>query len=274
LVFNVAEGVSGRSREAQVPCVLEAFGVGYTFSDPLVCAATLDKAVAKRLVHAAGVPTPRFHVVRKSADSRSCSLEYPLFAKPLAEGTGKGVTDRSRIDSPRELVSVCGDLLNRFGQPVLVEEYLPGREFTVAVLGNGSSARALGGMEIEILSRRDGGIYSQESKEKCEELVRYSAVLPGPLRSELEDLALRSYVALECRDAARVDIRCDRNGRPCFMEVNPLPGLHPTHSDLPMIATNEGVTYAELIGTIIANALGRLEQGDSAARRERCSDPV
>jgi len=269
LVFNVAEGVRGRSREAQVPCLLEAYGIGYTFSDPLVCAITLDKAVAKRLVKAAGLPTPPSFVVRCPADVRACELTYPLFAKPVAEGTGKGVTDRSRIDSPGQLDRVCRELLDRFAQPVLVEEYLPGREFTVAVLGNGPDAHVLGGMEIQILSQPDGGIYSHESKEKCEEKVRYSAVPPGTLRSELEELALRSYLALECRDAARVDIRCDRHGRPCFLEINPLPGLHPTHSDLPMIAACEGVTYAELIGTIIGNALDRLEKGDPVRRGRR-----
>jgi len=258
LVFNVAEGLAGRSREAQVPCLLELYGVGYTFSDPLVCAATLDKAVAKRLVRGAGLATADFHVVRAADDVRDVRLEYPLFAKPLAEGTGKGIDSRCRIESPGQLDEVCRSLLARFAQPVLVEEFLPGREFTVGVMGSGREARVLGTIEIEVLPQAASAIYSYESKERCEQLVRYSPVPAGALRRKVEKLALESYRALECRDAGRVDVRCDRRGRPAFMEVNPLPGLHPTHSDLPMIAAQEGMSYAELLGAIITSALARL----------------
>jgi D-alanine-D-alanine ligase len=258
LVFNIAEGLAGRSREAQVPALLELYGVGYTFSDPLVCAATLDKAVAKRLVRAEGLATPRFAVVREPADVASVDLAYPLFAKPLAEGTGKGIHGRSRIDTAEQLGRVSRDLLERFAQPVLVEEFLPGREFTTAVLGTGREARVLGTMEIEIARPADGAIYSYETKEQCEQLVRYSAPPRDALRAEVEALALAAYRTLECRDAARVDLRCEACGRPAFMEINPLPGLHPTHSDLPMIATQEGMTYAELLGAIVASAASRL----------------
>ena len=264
LVFNVAEGLFGRSREAQVPCLLELYGIGYTFSDPLVCAATLDKAVAKRLVRDAGLATPRFCVVRDEADVAAVDLEFPLFAKPLAEGTGKGVTGRSRIESAGQLAGVCRDLFGRFAQPVLVEEFLPGREFTVAVLGSGAEARVLGTMEIAVRGEVGSAIYSYETKERCEQLVRYARAEPGPLRVKAEALALASYRALECRDAGRVDIRCDRRGRPAFMEINPLPGLHPTHSDLPMIATQEGMTYAELLFAIVRSAARRLGIGHDA----------
>jgi D-alanine-D-alanine ligase len=259
LVFNVAEGLHGRSRESQVPCLLELYGIGYTFSDPLVCAVTLDKAVAKRLVASAGLATPGFCVVASQADLARVKLAYPLFAKPLAEGTGKGIDDHSRIDTPAGLEKTCLRLLEKFRQPVLVEEYLPGREFTTAILGSGSEARVLGTMEIEILQSPDvsKAIYSYQNKEKCEQLVRYSAMATGPLRQEVEALALASYQALDCRDAARVDIRLDAAGKPSFLEVNPLPGLHPQHSDLPMIATQAGMGYAELIGTIINSAAAR-----------------
>ena len=258
LVYNLAEGLAGRSREAQVPAILELYGLGYTYSDPLVCAVTLDKSMAKRLVRAAGLATPNFHVVAVPADAAAVHLEYPLFAKPLAEGTGKGIHGRSRIGSPEDLAAVCRDLLDRFGQPVLVEEFLPGREFTAAVLGTGRKARVLGTMEIEISRHVGSDIYSYETKEKCEQLVRYSAPPRDALRREVEALALESYRVLECRDAGRVDIRCDGRGRPAFLEVNPLPGIHPAHSDLPMIATQEGMSYQELIGAIIASAAERL----------------
>jgi len=257
-VFNIAEGLCGRCREAQVPAILEVYGIGYTFSDPLVCAATLDKAVAKRLVQAAGLPTPGFAVVTAPADLHSVKLDYPLFAKPLAEGTSKGITDRSVIDTPAMLEAACKSLLNEFHQPVLVEEFLPGREFTAAILGTGPSARVLGIMEIKMRLPGGPAVYSYETKERCEEFVRYSPLRAGSLYDEAAALALSCYRALECRDAARVDIRCDRKGKPSFIEANPLPGLQPGHSDLPMIAEQQGMNYAALIGSIIQSATTRL----------------
>jgi D-alanine-D-alanine ligase len=258
LVFNFCEGLSGRCRESQAPAILELFGVGYTFSDPLVCAATLDKSVAKRLIREAGLATPEFHVVARVEDTEKASLKYPLFVKPLAEGAGKGISGRSRIESPEQLTGVCKDLLRRFAQPVLIEEFLPGREFTVGVLGTGAEARVLGTIEISVRPEAGPAVYSYESKERCEELVEYKSLAHGPLRRKVEDLALACYRVLECRDAGRVDIRCDRRSRPAFVELNPLPGLHPTHSDLPMIATQEGMAYMELIGAIIQSAARRL----------------
>ena len=257
LVFNIAEGLRGRSREAQAPAILELYGVPYTFSDPLVCAATLDKAVAKRLVASAGLATPVFAVVECPEDVPAAGLPYPLFAKPVAEGTGKGTDAASRIDAPAELRHVCERLLARFDQPVLVEEYLCGREFTTAVLGTGPAARAIGTMEVEVLPAAERAIYSLEMKERCEELVRYSTLEPGALRREVEALGLAAHRVLECRDVSRVDIRLDGAGRPHFIEVNPLPGMHPTHSDLPMIATRAGMSYVELIEAILHSAWRR-----------------
>lgn len=258
LVFNICEGVSGRSREAQVPAILELYGIGYTFSDPLVSAVTLDKGMAKRIVRSYGLATPAFKVVASAADIADAGLEYPLFAKPLAEGTGKGVSPMSRIETATQLDTVCRQLLERYKQPVLVEEFLPGREFTVGILGNGQGASAIGTMEIALRTKPDAGIYSYETKENCEELIRYSRLEPGALRDKVQDLAVASYRALECRDGARVDIRLDRRANPSFLEVNPLAGLHPQHSDLPMIATQEGMSYAELLGSIITQARQRL----------------
>ena len=264
LIFNIAEGLRGRSRESQVPAILELYGVGYTFSDPLVCAATLDKAVAKRLLQSAGLPTARFRVVAGAddlADADALGLEFPLFAKPVAEGTGKGIDGSSRVDSAAQLREVCARLVKQFDQPVLVEEYLPGREFTTGVLGCGGKARILGTIELRMRERAGTDIYSYQMKEQCEELVDYLPMAAGDLRRRVEDLALRAYRLLECRDAGRVDMRLDRAGGPAFLEINPLPGLHPTHSDLPMIATQEGMSYGELIGSIINSAAERLGIG-------------
>ena len=258
LVFNIAEGLSGRCRESQVPALLEIYQVGYTFSDPLACAVTLDKSFAKRLVRAFKLPTAGFVVVNNMSDIKHITLKYPLFAKPVAEGTGKGIDRNSLIESRTQLKQVCEFLLERFAQPVLVEEFLPGREFTAAVLGNGDDAYLLGIMEIKVPHDKKANIYSYVAKERCEKLVTYLPYRKGPLYKKIGQLVLESYKVLQCNDAARVDVRCDRKGLPCFLEINPLPGLHPAHSDLPMIATQEGMSYNELIDRIIKIALSRL----------------
>lgn len=258
LVFNIAEGLKGRSREAQVPALLEAYDVPCTFSDPLVCALTLDKAVAKRVLQSSGLRTPGFHVVRQESDIDRVTLPYPLFAKPIAEGTGKGIDRVSCVQTPGELRQVCTALLSRFHQPVLVEEFLPGREFTVAVLGTGNEARVLGTLEVVMRANAATTIYSYEMKEKCDQYVDYPPLERNALTTAVESLALESYRALELRDAGRVDIRLDRDGNPSFMEVNPLPGLNPGHSDLPMIARREGMEFRDLIGAIITSALKRV----------------
>jgi D-alanine-D-alanine ligase len=260
MVFNICEGMHGRSREAQVPAILEAFGIPYTFSDPLVCAVTLDKAIAKRLVREAGLATPAYAVIRSPANIEGIRLDYPLFAKPIAEGTGKGIDRNSRIKSPSELRDVCTQLLARHNQPVLVEEFLPGREFTIGIIGNGHAAKVIGTMEVLIPSCDSGAIYSFEAKEKCETLCHYVHHAPGTVAKDAERLAIECHRTLQCRDVSRVDIRCDKSGRPCFLEVNPLPGLHPTHSDLPMIATAQGMSYSELINGILTHALARQKE--------------
>ncbi len=259
LVFNIAEGYRWRAREAQVPSLLELYDIPYTCSDPLVCALTLDKAVTKRVILSAGLRTPGFALISHLADVDAVSLQFPVFAKPNAEGTGKGIDDKSRIETKAQLAAVCEQLLERYRQPVLVEEYLPGREFTSAILGTGAKARVLGSMEIELLKPDRELIYSYDTKERCEEFVRYAALREPALRREVEDLALQSYRVLECRDVGRVDIRLDAGGHPNFIEVNPLPGMNPVHSDLPMIATQEGMSFRELIEAIVASAWERAE---------------
>jgi len=257
LVFNIAEGLAGRSREAQVPALLELYDIPYTFSDPLVCAATLDKEVAKKIVRAAGIATPESAVVRNFDDIKKVSLDYPLFAKPIAEGTGKGVDGKSKITVPGQLENVCRNLLAQFRQPVLVEEYLPGREFTTAVLGTDENAKALGTMEFRIKHGAPAEDYSYQVKELCEEFVEYFPMPKDSKRRQVETLALAAYRAIQCRDAGRVDIRLDAKDNPSFIEINPLPGLHPQHSDLPMIATQEGMTYPQLLASIVQSALDR-----------------
>lgn len=270
LVFNIAEGLSGIAREAQVPAILDVYGIAYTFSDPLVMALTLHKGLTKSVVAAGGVPTPAFAVVEGPADLDRIDLPFPLFAKPVAEGTGKGVTPASKAKDQASLRAVCGELLKKYQQPVLVETYLPGREFTVGITGTGGAARALGTLEIVLLEQAEAEVYSYVNKERCEELVEYRLVHSNRDKQVqvAEQVALDAWRILNCRDAGRVDLRCDAAGVPNFMEVNPLAGLHPEHSDLPILATKVGLPYVELIRQIVESAAKRVDASkQSLARR-------
>ncbi|MBL9032339.1 MAG: D-alanine--D-alanine ligase [Phycisphaerae bacterium] len=259
LVFNIAEGLSqtGIAREAQVPTVLDLFGVPYTFSDPLVCSLSLHKAMTKRVVRDAGVPTAAFAVVTSPDDIARVDLPVPLFAKPVAEGSSKGVTASSWVRRREDLAPVCETLLERYRQPVLVEEYLPGREMTVGIVGTGPLARCLGAMEVHLTDKADPGVYSFDNKEHWRERCRYS-LADGPIRDEAYGVALAAYRALGCRDAGRVDVRADARGRLNFIEINPLAGLHPVKSDLPILARLAGMTYDDLIAEIVRSAATRV----------------
>jgi D-alanine-D-alanine ligase len=256
LVFNIAEGHGGVGREALVPALLEAYGIPCTFSDPLVCALTLDKAATKRVLRDLGLPTPDFAVVETSADAERVGLKLPLFVKPLREGSSKGIDERSIVRSRAALVATCRRLIQRFGQPALVEELLPGREFTVAILGTGERARVIGVLDVSLRPGADAEVYSLKNKELCEELVDYRLAHDRESR-DAAGLALRAYRGLGCRDAGRVDLRTGPDGRLGILEVNPLPGLHPAHSDLPIAATQAGLGYGQIIAAIVESALER-----------------
>jgi D-alanine-D-alanine ligase len=256
LVFSIAEGVKGRSREAQVPALCELFDQPYLLSDPLTSAVCHDKAVAKRLVRAAGVPTPAFIVATSDASELRGWSEFPAFVKPIAEGTGKGCESASVVHTPQELASAATKLLQRYRQPVLVETYLPGREFTVGIVGNGKDATVLGVCEILLKEDAEANVYSLHNKERCEDLVIYQRTDDGEAWAAGRQ-ALAAYNALECRDAARIDFRSNAFGEPYFLEANPLAGLHPHHSDLPILAAQNGVPYVELIGMILDAGLAR-----------------
>jgi D-alanine-D-alanine ligase len=248
-------------REALIPALLDAYRIPYTFSDPCVMAVSLHKGFTKSVLRDAGLSTPEFALVREPGDIDSVDLPYPLFAKPLAEGTGKGITEASRITDPWNLRQLCLKLLEKHRQPVLVERYLPGREFTVGILGTGEQAAVLGTLEVVIRERGEAGGYTYLNKQRCEDLVEYRYCTGGEGEDVIrgtEDLALRAWRVLGCRDAGRVDIRLDELAKPSILEVNPLAGLHPTHSDLPMIATAVGMGYRELIDRIIASAAERV----------------
>lgn len=259
LVFNVAEGAYGAGREAQIPAILDAYQIPYTFSDPVVLCLTLHKAYAKHIVMAYGVPTAECAFVKDQKDIEICQIPFPVFVKPVGEGTGKGIGSNSMVCNVEELREVCSILLNRYKQPVLVERYLPGREFTVGIVGSDHDAQALGVMEIIFHSSPGNGVYSYEAKKYYQEKVDYRLV-DDTEANVARDLALLSWRALGCRDAGRVDVRSDEHGIPHFLEVNPLAGLHPIHSDLPILCRLVGMEYINLIKIIIDEAVKRTEK--------------
>jgi len=260
MVFNICEGMYGDSRESLVPAMLDSYRIPYVFSGAVTLGISLNKAFAKRIVRDAGIPTPDFFVVSNPDDINSHHLAYPLFAKPVAEGTGKGIEGKSLIKKNEELETVCKDLLNRYNQPVLVEEFLPGREFTIGIVGNNKHARAIGGMEI-IYSQRAEKSYSYFNKENYKDFVQYLPV-EGKLLEECARVSLKVWSVLNASDGGRVDLRMDKNGEIYFLEINPLAGLNPIHSDLPIIARLNGITYAQLIGEITQAAANRMNLRD------------
>ena len=249
-VFNICEGLKGMSREAQVPALLDAYDIPYLFSDPLTLCVCLDKSLAKRVVQGAGIPTADFALIENQSDIAKIALPFPLFLKPVAEGSGKGVGEKSKVDNRAELEATAKDLLARFHQPVLVEEFLPGREFTVGITGTGATASVLGVSEIVPNSNFIGHGYGFENKEQWEDKL---SVIRGAddAAHAAGEVALAAWRALKCRDGGRADIRQDSDGKPRFIEVNPLAGMRPGYSDLCFIADFEGITYQQLIGKFL-----------------------
>ena len=256
LVFNICEGMHGIGREAQVPAILDAYNIPYTFSDPLVLSLTLHKGMTKRVIRDAGIPTPEFSIVSSPADIELVVLPYPLFVKPNAEGSGKGIALNSKVMNKQELIETCSYLWKTIQGALLVETHLPGREFTAGVLGTGKEAFSVGCMEVNFNTRAKDTIYSYEMKTNFEDYMTYS--LPEKeIEKKVCDLAVNAWRVLECRDGGRIDIRLDGVGIPNFIEVNPLAGLNEQTSDLPILARMNGYDYLFIMKTIIDSAMNR-----------------
>ena len=260
LVFNIAEGRGTRSREAHVPAACEMLGIPFTHADPLTCALTLDKSLAKRVAASAGIPTPAFRVVESAAAASGHGLRFPLIVKPAFEGSSVGVRRSSRVTNEATLLAEIGRVAAGYHEPALVEEFCPGMEMTVGILGTAGDARAIGAMAIlPRLSRADEFVYSLEVKRDWEREVEYA--FPPPidpaLVREVEEVAVAAHRVLGCRDVSRVDMRLDAEGRPQFIEVNPLPGLNPRTGDLCILAGKAGLAYERLIGSIVESAIRR-----------------
>jgi len=258
LVFNICEGLYGLGREALVPAMLDAHRIPYTFSDPAVLGLSLHKALTKRVVRDIGVPTPDFAVVERLEDVDGVQIGYPLFAKPLAEGTGKGIDASSKIETPAALRTACATLLARFRQPVLVEAFLPGREFTAGVVGTGADAEVVGVMEVILNDKAEADAYTYVNKEECDDRVSYR-LADGDVGRECREVTLKAWRGLGARDAGRIDLRVARDGNVNFIEVNPLAGLHPQHSDLPIICTMVGISFQQLVERILDSAIRRVK---------------
>ena len=243
-VFNIAEGIGGRGRESQVPAMLEMLRIPCTGSDPLAIGITLDKALAKLVIKAHRIPTAPWTVAGRRSPITVADLRYPLFVKPAAEGSSMGITSKSLCRTKEELDAAV-DRLSEYGA-VLIEEFLPGAEYTVGIL----EGEIIAAMEVVPRSESENFIYSLDVKRDYERLVEYRLTD----ESEVRELALAVWRALELRDVARVDIRRDRDGVANFVEVNPLPGVHPKNSDLVILARAAGWTYERLIGGIVASA--------------------
>jgi D-alanine-D-alanine ligase len=271
IVFNIAEGLRGPNREAHVPAICEFYGVPYSGSDPFTLALCLDKARTKEILRANDVPTADWMLVRSAADIDAAlarEWSFPLFAKPVHEGSSKGITERNLAADADALRAIVADLLERYQQPVLVEHFLPGHEFTCGVLGNGAAARVLPivGMNFGALPAGALPIYGFEAKwlwdrpENPLDIFSCPARISDAMRAEIEHVVLRAYDVLGCRDWSRVDVRLDADGRANIVEVNPLPGILPDPADnscLPKAARAAGLDYDALIGAALEAAAAR-----------------
>jgi D-alanine-D-alanine ligase len=256
IVFNIAEGLYGDGRESVVPAILDQYKIPYVFSGPVIMGLSLNKHLAKLVAASAGVPVSPGCLITEFKDLDKCNLNYPLFVKPVSEGTGKGITENSLVRSSEELSKMVKWILSEFHQPALVEEYLPGREFTVGLVGCGEEAVVIGGMEVICANNLP---YSVEVKENYQNYCKYKP-LDGDIIGECKDVALGAWKALDAVDAGRVDLKADRNGKICFIEANPLAGLNPIHSDLPILARMYGTEYQTLLEMIMESAIKRMKR--------------
>jgi len=270
IVFNIAEGFHGVNRESHVPAICEFYGIPYSGSDPFTLTLCLDKARTKETLTFHGIPTPRFAVVERIEDLGAVTeqLAFPLFVKPLHEGSSKGITDANLCFDRGHLSRQTAFLLENYRQPVLVEEYLPGKEFTCAVVGNGDEAVVLPivGMNFETLPKGALPIYSFDAKfvwdrpENPLDIFQCPARITRELQASIERVTLDAFRVLGCRDWARIDVRLDASGKPNVLEVNPLPGILPDPADnscLPKAARAAGIGYEELIQNCLKYAAAR-----------------
>lgn len=266
ICFNITEGVTGDAREAQVPALLEMLQIPYTCSRVLANAVGLDKTMTKRIWHEMGLPTATYQEFNSVEETINAGLIYPLFVKPAREGTGMGVDENAVVFNERQLRERVAWVLHSYQQPALVEDFLPGREFTIGVLGRPDAAQY---SPNPSLYREDGfhrfpilevdssrsvtpSVYGHVAKtlhvgETGVPDFLCPADVEPHLAEELSSLAIKAHQAIGALDVSRVDVRLDIYGKPRLLEINTLPGLTPDFSDLCVMANAEDLTYRELI---------------------------
>ncbi len=257
LVFNICEGLYGNGREAVVPALLDEFRIPYVFSEPMVLCLTLHKGMAKKIVRDAGLLTAPFVVIEKIEEIENIDLPYPLFVKPIGEGAGKGIDLNSKILEKKFLAQKCSMVIDNFKQAALVETFLPGKDYTVSILGTGDRARVIGVTNLVMKGGKGEDFFSYENKENLH--VEY---IPADASAEQEcgKLALSCWRVLGCRDAGRIDVRLDARGLPNFIEANPLPELNPEYSEITSAFRHKGHSYNDMIRMIVESALERQEK--------------
>jgi D-alanine-D-alanine ligase len=265
LVFNIAEGLGNyRSRESQVPSVLEMLGIPYSGADPLTLAVCLEKPLTKQLVAAAGVATPAWRVVNNITELEGSDwkdFRFPAFAKPAHEGSSKGIKNASRIDTAHQLKELLSAQMALYAQPMIVEEFIAGEEVTVGLLGN--PPRVTGIMRVVPRQKTPDFVYSLEVKRNWREMVQYEcpAKLDAQVLRRIEESCMAAWKTLGIRDLARMDFRIARDGTPYFIEVNPLPGLNPQSGDFVIMAEAMGWSYKKLITAVLNAAIARCGLG-------------
>lgn len=268
IVFNVSEGFYGTSREAQIPSILDMLNIPYTGSDPLTLTTCLDKARTKEILSYYKIPNAKFFIAWDKNDIENHSLEFPLIVKPICEGSSKGIFSSSFVNDNNSLLKEVERIFIEYNQAALVEEFLPGREFTVALLGNGNETEVLPIIEINYNQFPDDfiPIYSYEAKwildtkESPLDVFSCPARINKELEEEIKKVALNTYKILRCRDWSRIDIRLDKNNVPNVIEINPLPGILPDPKDnscFPKAARTAGYDYNGMINKVLQVAAKR-----------------
>lgn len=268
IVFNIAEGFNGISREAQIPAMLDMLNKPYSGSDPLTLSICLDKARTKEILSYYKIPNAKFLLVDSLTQLNNHNLDFPLIVKPIGEGSSKGIYSSSFVQNKNELKKEVKRILEEYNQPALVEEFLPGREFTVAIIGNNGDAVVLPIVEISYqdFPKDFIPIYSYEAKwildtrEKPLNVFSCPAKVDSSLEDKIKETALDTFKVLRCRDWSRIDIRLDKNNVPNVIEINPLPGILPNPEDnscFPKAARTIGLDYSQMINKVLYAAAKR-----------------
>lgn len=268
IVFNIAEGLDGFNRESQIPAILDMLQIPYTGSDALTLGLCLDKSRTKEILTYHKIPNAKFFIVFSLEEVENRKINFPVIVKPVSEGSSKGIFSSSFVDNLPELKDEVLRIITNYNQPALIEEFLPGREFTVAVLGNYDEAKVLPIIEIkyEQFPENVVPLYSYEAKwildtkQNSFDVFDCPANLTKELEEQIKSTALSTYHLLRCKDWSRIDLRLDNNGIPNIIEVNPLPGIMPDpneNSSFPKAARAAGMTYEQMIQHVLNSAIKR-----------------